>query len=234
MSTDAAPASAVPASTVPTSFSNLVFPRLNAPTSTETAAQADAAVQLREQARAAGHAAGYAAGLRAAAVEAAAEALRVEAAQVAAAQAASARIDHAVQLLGAAAAALEARTAPNIREVEAALIDTALELTEAVIGFELADTETSARRAFERALGQADEGEPRTVRMHPADVLVLQSVAGGNRSGSATAALPGVELVGDASLRRGDAVVEFADGFLDARIRSAFARAAASLTGARS
>ena len=219
---------------MPAGFSNLVFPRLNAPTSDEMAAEAEAAVQLREQARATGHAAGYAAGLRDAAVEAAAQTLRVEAAAVSATQAAHARVDHAVQLLGAAAAALEARTAPNIREVESALIDTALQLTEAVIGFELADTETSARRAFDRALGQAAQEEPRTVRMHPADVLVLNSTVGGSLFGSATAALPGVELLSDATLSRGDAMVEFTDGFLDARIESAFARATAALTGARS
>ncbi|TFD47264.1 hypothetical protein E3T55_15455 [Cryobacterium frigoriphilum] len=221
------------AGAVPAGFSSLVFPRLNVATHTETAAQTDAAVQIREQARAAGHSAGYAAGLRAAAVEAAAQTDRVEAAQQAAAQAAQARIDRAVHLLSAAAAALEAKAAPNIREVESALIDTALELTEAVIGFELADTETSARRAFERALGQADEAETRTVRMHPADVLVLNSTVSGSMFGSATADLPGVELVADPTLNRGDAVVDFSDGFLDARLASAFARAKAALTGAR-
>ncbi|MFC5930088.1 FliH/SctL family protein [Cryobacterium melibiosiphilum] len=217
----------------PAGFSNLVFPRLNAPTTSETAAQTDAAVQIREQARAEGHSAGYAAGLRAAAEEAAAQTLRIEHAQVAAAQTAQARVDYAVQLLGAAAAALDAKAAPNILEVESALIETALELTEAVIGFELADTETSARRAFERALSQADEGETRTVRMHPADVLALNSTVSGSMFGSATAALPGVELVGDPTLNRGDAVVDFSDGFLDARLASAFARAKAALTGAR-
>lgn len=217
----------------PTSFATVVFPRLQASGEVHAAVPERELEQIREQARGAGHSAGYAAGLRDAAADAAAQTVRLAAEHADAETRGAARIDQAVRLLAAAGRALDAKVAPNIVEVESALIETALELAQAVIGFELEDTETSARRAFERALSQADETETRTVRMHPADVLALNSTVSGSMFGSATAALPGVDLVSDPTLSRGDAVVEFSDGFLDARLASSFARARAALTGVR-
>jgi flagellar assembly protein FliH len=61
------------------------------------------------------------------------------------------------------------------------------------------------------------------VRLHPDDVAAL--VAAG------TALPDGVDLAGDASLARGDAVAQYADGVLDARLAAAFARAEAALRG---
>lgn len=65
--------------------------------------------------------------------------------------------------------------------------------------------------------------EVAAVRLHPADVAVLKAV------GMSEAA--GVDLVPDASLARGDAMAQYPDGWLDARIGTALARARAVLLG---
>ncbi|MDH6237277.1 FliH/SctL family protein [Cryobacterium sp. CG_9.6] len=185
-------------------FSSLAFPRLQA-----------GVAPINEQDRAAGHAAGYAAGLRAAAIAAAATAVEQAAEHAAVLRHTEARSDRALRLLGAAATALDERTVPLLREAEGTLVRTALDLAEAVLGVELSQGEISARRALERALGQGELTETHTVHMHPDDLAVL---------GLSTQNIPGVLFVADAALSRGDAVTKFADGFLDARIGTAFTR----------
>lgn len=194
-------------------FSTMAFPRLRI-------AQQE---RIDEQEHARGHAAGYAEGLRAAAREEEARAARHEAEHSIILRHAQAKVDRVLELLNAAALALDARTVPVLREAEATLVATALQLAEAVIGAELGNEEVSARRALARALEYADPAEIHTVRMHPDDLSV---VAG------ETQALTGVRFSADLSLARGDAVTEFPDGYLDARIATALARARTALVGA--
>ncbi|WP_146067680.1 hypothetical protein [Cryobacterium sp. M25] len=219
------------AATARSNFSAVTFPSLQG----ERDAGGDAS-------RARGHAAGYTAGLRAAAAEVDARIARLDAEQAAAGAIGQARIDRAVALLGAAAAALHERTVPVIQEAEDTLVATALELAEAILGYSLGDADASARAALGRALATGATGatgvtgatvttgalgtvRPHSVRMNPADLALIDLI---------TRADAGVDFTADADLARGDAIAEFPDGFLDARIGTALTRAKAALTGARS
>ena len=182
-----------------------------------------------ESARARGHAAGYTAGLRAATAEVDARIARHDAEHAAAMLHQQTRVDRAVALLESAAA-LHQRTLPVLQDAEDTLVATAVELAEAILGHELGDTETSARAALSRALipgadAVAGSGRPQAVRMHPADLALIDQV---------TRQDAGVEFIADVGLARGDAIAEFPDGFLDARIGTALARAKAALGSAAS
>ncbi|MBG6213592.1 MAG: hypothetical protein LH475_07645 [Cryobacterium sp.] len=196
-------------------FGRIAFPRV----------RDDETTRADEMARAQGHAAGYTRGLHAAADEVARRSAEMEAEHAESRQLGDARIDRGVRLLRAAAQALDERSMPLLREAEDTLVHTALDLAEAVLGSELSRTEPSARRALERAQGRADDldrSEIHTIRMHPDDLAVL---------GTAISSLTEVKFVADALIHRGDALTEFSDGFLDASISTAFARAKAALLG---
>ena len=177
-----------------------------------------------DQARIGGHAAGYAAGLRAAETDVAARAAALEAEHAATLTHLQARVDLAVSTLNAAAAALDSRTVPVLEGAHAAIADAAMQIAEAVVASELSEAGTAAKSALHRALATVDLGTVHTVRLHPSDLSIL---------GDATLAAAGVAFVADASLSRGDAVTEFADGYLDARVSTAFARALAAIEEAR-
>lgn len=191
-------------------FSRAAFPALRSATPPADDAKA----------RAAGHAAGYAAGLRAAAADVAAQAEHNAAEHHAAMTEGQAKVDSAVAVLASAALALNERVAPQAADAQDALVATAIELAEAIIGRELSDTATSAASAVHRALAGVDAATVHQVRLNPDDLAALEQQAS-----SAT----GVTFVADATLQRGDAVTEFDDGFLDARIRTALDRARAAI-----
>ena len=196
-----------------TGFGRMTFPRLRDEEQDRAAAKS----------RAAGHAAGYTEGLRLATADVAGRADEINAEHAENERYAQAQIDHAVSLLAAAARALDERSIPLIQQAESTLVQTSLELAEAILGSELSRTEPSARRALERALHQPDQldrNEIHTIRMHPDDLVVL---------GAQTRALESIRFVADSRLQRGDAIAEFSDGFLDARIGTAFERAKAAL-----
>ncbi|NKX53612.1 FliH/SctL family protein [Arthrobacter mobilis] len=178
--------------------------------------------RVEEQARARGHAAGYAAGLRAAAVAVKEQQARLQAEHEAAVRNGQARVEQTVQALNMAVRALQQRTVPVLADAQDTLAAAALELAEAVLGCELADGGRGARAAVARVLQQVDAASVQKVRMHPADLTVLDPDVRGRA---------GVEFVPDSSLARGDAVAEFADGYLDAKIGTALARAKAALLG---
>lgn len=170
-----------------------------------------------------GHAAGYAAGIRAAAKEQ--RRLRDKlVAEHAEAMAAWRQATHcAVAALETAAAAVNRRTVESVADAEHVLADAALELAEAILGYELARGERTARAALDRALSGADAETVTTVRLNPADLSALES---------ALPADAGVRLVPDATLNRGDAIAEHPHGWLDARIGTALDRARTALLGA--
>jgi len=187
-------------------FSRVNFPSLGtrSPTSEDV------------KSRASGHAAGYAAGLRAAAAEIAAEEARREAELAEALAAADARANAAVAILSAASEALEKRTSPVLAEAQDAIAATAMELAEAILGRELSDSETSAVTALQRALADIELDLVQVVRLNPEDLEFL------DWQGKLT---PTVTFEADATLARGDAVTEFEEGYLDARVASAVERA---------
>ena len=175
---------------------------------------------LMEEARVQGHAAGYAAGMAAARLDAL-EAARIGTESLAAQQrAAAAELDYRVTVLSAAATAMHERAVPVLETIERALASAALELAETVIGREMAHGDTSVRAALGRALNPETPSPVHTVRLHPDDCAVVPA---------GTAA--GVKFTSDASLRRGDAVAEYTEGFLDARISTALARIRRTLLG---
>lgn len=178
-----------------------------------------------------GHAAGYAAGLRAAAAEQARLAAGLQAEHDAATAAGREAAEHVVVVLAAAAGAFQQRFRLVLQDAEAVLAASALDLAEAVLAYELDDGERTARAALHRALSSGGAGvgdgagggtpEVSAVRLHPADIAVL--MASGIPDGL------GVELVPDSSLARGDAMAQYPEGWLDARLGTALARARAAL-----
>ncbi|QTE29871.1 FliH/SctL family protein [Pengzhenrongella sicca] len=176
-----------------------------------------------EQARAAGWAAGWAAGSRAAAVAASTQRQALDDAERTAERGRAAALEAALDVLRRAADAVSARTVPLLDSALAQLDDGAVELARAVLGRELSAADDGARAALARALSAPVEVGVHTVRLHPADLAVLEAAG-------ALAGLPlGVALVADATLAPGDAVSVFADGFLDARIATALDRARLAL-----
>ncbi|WP_349899725.1 FliH/SctL family protein [Parafrigoribacterium soli] len=197
-------------------FAALTFPALKHPNQ-------DA---MDAQARTRGHAAGYASGLRAAAREAEARVVELNAETTAMLNVRNAQLDAALAALDTAARQLHDRAIPTIEQAQDVLVSSAIELAEAILGYELADGPRSARAALARVLEHADPKMLLTVRMHPADIAELDGTAP-----DAAHSASGVEIVADASLERGDALGDFADGYLDARIRTALDRARAALLG---
>ncbi|MFC7879047.1 FliH/SctL family protein [Isoptericola sp. NPDC057391] len=176
--------------------------------------------EAEEAAAARGYAAGYAAGLRAAQVETARARRDLEAEHARAEAALAERTRRGLDALDAAVRALGERTAPVVAEAHDALVRGALDLAEAVVGSFLADPPQAARAALARATAHVEEPVA-AVRLHPDDVRLLTE-----------AGADAVRLVPDATLDPGDAVAELEHGFLDARIRSAVARARAELADA--
>ena len=180
-----------------------------------------------DAARAAGWAAGWAAGSRAAAEAGALQRHTIDEAQRTAELVRSARTDAALTLLGRAAEAITRQLVPVLAQAAATLDDGAVTLAQAVLGRELADSDDGGRLALTRALSLPPDVEVQTVRVHPLDLQVLIGAG-------VMADLPaGVELVADRNLSPGDAVAEFPDGFLDARIGTAVERARRALEDLR-
>jgi flagellar assembly protein FliH len=178
----------------------------------------------RDRAHAAGYAAGYAGGAREAARAATAEAVRGEERRAAAEERQSAEHAAAISALASAAAAAAARTAPVLADAERALHAAALELATVVLGCELADGERSARAALARVLGDPQVPGVHTVRLSPRDLDALRAAGG-------VPDIAGLELVADPTLAPGDAIGRHPDGYLDARIAAALARARVALLG---
>jgi flagellar assembly protein FliH len=169
-----------------------------------------------------GHTAGYTAGLRKALAAADERRSIMEAEHAAVLSHAEARTGRVLATLAAAAAALEAAVLPVIAEAQDILAAAALDLAEAILGRELSDADTAARAALARATAVPPSAGTRTVRMHPADLSVLDDP---------TRAAAVAVFVGDETLQRGDAFTEFETGYLDARIGAAMERARQALTG---
>lgn len=196
---------------------DIQFARMGFPTLRDRATDVEEAA-----ARARGHAAGFVAGLRDAGIESEAREAQREAEAAETAQQQRERADRALATLAAAARALQERTVPLLADAQHVLAASAIELAEAILGRELASGEASARSAIERALRDVDSVAVQIVRLNPADLAELSD---DDRAST------GVTFAADPSLDRGDAVTEFADGYLDARISTAVARARTALLG---
>ncbi|ANP72471.1 hypothetical protein [Cryobacterium arcticum] len=242
----AAPAASPPAgrSAAPENdFSALVFPLLGEQSAGARRTRDADRARLDEQWRARGHAAGYTEGLRAAEQAVAERIHRLETEHAHRLRVDGERAERMLAVLHTAARALDARTVPVLRDAEDTVLAAAFDLAEAIVGHALADEAAAARSALGRAVGAAGGasasgerassggilaapgalGAAHTVRLHPDDLAALDP---------AVAAATGVAFVADAHIARGDAVSEFPDGYLDARIGTALERAKAALGGA--
>lgn len=173
-------------------------------------------------ARTSGYAAGYAAGRRAAEADVRELHTTLQRRNDDAEAERQRALAAAVATLDAAAASLRACTLPVVQDASTLLATSALELAEAVLGTELLDTEHGARAALARALAGIETSTIQAVRMHPGDLAALPAGLHLDER---------VRLVPDHRLEHGDAVTEFDDGYLDARIGEALARCRAALRG---
>ena len=121
----------------------------------------------------------------------------------------------AVEGLARAAAALQQQVAATTAEVEEHALGLALELTETLVGHELATTSDPVGDVVRRALAVVPQGLPVTVRLAP-------SVAG--EPAVATLREQGVTVVADPALDPHDALVESTVEAVDLRIRAALDR----------
>lgn len=169
-----------------------------------------------------GYAAGYATGIRAAESVARAQRERIDLAYEAAEAERSAEHFRALAALQAAARALTQRTLPVLENASNTMSESALLLAQIIIGRELSNEPFGAKAALGRALSGIEPSSVREIRMNPQDLALL---------GLTQVPDTTIGLVADPSLSRGDAMTAFDEGFLDARIQSAFARAAAHLGG---
>ncbi|MUK01427.1 hypothetical protein GM708_05495 [Vibrio cholerae] len=188
----------------------VTFPRLG-PTSGQ---------DIDDVAFARGHAAGYAYGLSLARVELAERKVAADAEAEEARVRAEAVATRRLRALDAATRALEARTAPVLAEARGQILDIAFSTAEELIGHTLKDGQASARAAVARALQGTAGEEVRAVRLHPADLALLQAD---------DVDRPGLVLVADTSLERGDAVTDLPQGSIDARLSTALGRVRAVL-----
>jgi flagellar assembly protein FliH len=230
-------------------FARVSYPSVSLPGS--DAATTRQAHDARAEAR--GHAAGYAAGLRAAELELTARRAVLEAEHSDLLHRLQAATVSAVEALATSARALDARVAPVLDDAEEALVATAFELAEAVLGYELGASESvddgshgvdatatpdatveagvdprigrTARAAVARALAVTDPGDVVTVRLHPADLAQLDAATRDSVAAD-------IAFVADVTLARGDAEAERRIGQVDARLGTALDRARTALLGA--
>ena len=171
-----------------------------------------------------GHAAGYAAGLQAAAAEQRRLREQLLAEHTDMLDAGRSAIARAVAVLGTATEAAQKRQEVAVAEAEGVLAASAIELAEAILGYELGHGERTARAALDRVLGHPD-GTVTAVRLHPGDLAALAAAG--------VVLRPGVELTADAALNPGDAIGEYPQGWIDARLGSALERARRALLDGR-
>lgn len=169
-----------------------------------------------------GHAAGYAAGIQAAALEQQRLREQLQAEHRAMLDAGRQAVANAVRALEATAVAARQHRGVALEEAQDVLAACAIELAEAILGYELDNGQNTARAALTRALGAGVETVT-AIRLHPADLAALAAVDAGN--------VAGVELKADPGLNPGDAIAEYPQGWLDARLSTALDRAKAALLG---
>jgi flagellar assembly protein FliH len=183
----------------------------------------DETPEVRERARVQGHAAGYAAGRKAAT-----ETLATDRAQLRAEadRALGVQIDglrSALDAVTRAAGELNAQTAMSLEGTEEAVLSAAIEIAGMILGRAiLEDHEGAAVAGLRRALEAAGPMPIRIVRMNPEDLELVSMVAQDE---------PGLQLVADRNVARGDAFVDLPDGVVDASIASAVERVRRALVG---
>lgn len=174
----------------------------------------DSIREAEERARVHGHTAGYTAGRREAAELLAADREQLLRDYEAQLEGSRRALADATRALNSAAARFASLAAPSLAGADDAILAVAVELAEEILGRELRDSAAWVERVRD-VFASVDDEVPQGIRLNPADAAALAESAEPLR----------VPVSPDATLARGDAVVVFADGLLDARVSSALDRA---------
>lgn len=180
-------------------------------------ASIDAQERVMAQARARGYAAGWSHGAKAAE----ARSRKMHAEIEATAQRNNAQAQAALRALGEAISSTNAVSIPAAHDVLDAVLDTALDLAAEILGHEVAMSREPGRDVLRRALHSAADVDITQVRMNPSDLESLTEVD----------KPPGVSLVADGSIARGDCIVDHPHGHIEhflsdavGRVREAISR----------
>jgi flagellar assembly protein FliH len=173
------------------------------------------ALRSHQAARAQGYATGWAEGRRVALARAEAEAEEVR--READVERGRREAEHASALaaLEVAAEQMRLRMAEAVEALASRTVEVALELTEAIVGREVATATDPGADGLRRALALLDPTVPTTVRLNPEDRMTLDPVTLDGRT---------VVVREDPTLQRGDAVAETEDTLVDATIAAALDR----------
>jgi flagellar assembly protein FliH len=182
---------------------------------------AEQMAEWRAEAEAAGYAAGWAQGRQEAQAAAIAQADKDAQAVEDVMAATVEQIEHIMRAVARAAAGLEQRMIPTVRDIENTIAETALTIAESVIGRELATSREPGLEAITRALALAPEQRPVTVRLNRMDRMTI-----GLSDGTTEMVMDGrtITLVDDRSLKPGDVVAVCDATTIDARIGPALER----------
>lgn len=184
----------------------------------------------RQAARALGYAEGWSSGSRAAAAQAESLESALVREHVQTASVARAATEQALAGLDRAARQLLSGTVPTVEDAGDVVLEAAVALARAILDAELVVVDAAAQAALRRALRPLSTGAAVTVRLNPADLVVVQDAVTPTPSGGLFEGHE-LRLVGDPAVRRGDAVAEQAGAIVDAGIESALARALDVLRG---
>jgi flagellar assembly protein FliH len=181
----------------------------------------EVAAEVRVAARAEGYAIGWAAGVRDATKQVHATATAAEGVRQAEADAQVQAVRTTLLVLSQAAQSLEQRAVTPANELRDAVLQAAVELTETLLGRELAVATDPGMDALRRALDLLPTGRPVTVRLHPNDAPTVRN---------ALAAMPAGELgrdvlvVADPGIELGGCIADCDATRVDAQLSTALAR----------
>ncbi|GEB44478.1 hypothetical protein MTE01_04230 [Microbacterium testaceum] len=195
-------------------FTPLVLPRVGE-------AQPDVRA-VADRARARGYADGFAEGRRDARVELESERLAAERRVAARDAAADAAHRAALSALGEARARLDAEIAALVASDVRRLEELAIEMAAEILRTEMSDAARSAAHAMRRAAAQTPRAAWVRVHLNERDLRTLHDAA-------AAELAEGVEVVADADVDPGGAIVRIVHGSVDTRIGAALERARAEL-----
>jgi flagellar assembly protein FliH len=181
----------------------------------------EAADEARAAARAEGYAIGWAEGRRDATAQVHAEAILADGARQEAADIQATHLRTAVAALSRAAAELEARAVTPAGDLRDAMLHAAVELTETLVGRELALATDPGMDALRRALDLTPSGRPVTARLHPAEAAAVRSALAAGPAGDLGRE---VVVVSDGSVEAGGCVVDCDATRVDAQISTALDR----------
>jgi flagellar assembly protein FliH len=182
---------------------------------------ADVANEVRAAARAEGYAIGWAAGVRDATEHVNETARTTESVRQSAADAQVQAVRRALQALAQATQSLENRAVTPANELRDAVLQAAVELTETLLGRELAVAAEPGMDALRRALDLLPTGRPVSVRLHPADASAVRDALAAMSPGELGR---DVVVVADPSIEPGGCIADCDATRVDAQLSTALAR----------